>query len=153
MGWRSRRSRRMSWRRVRCGCGARKLSPLFTGMNFLIALLAQRLGASRHLVEAEPRERRREGALGFCKGRLDNFIQDARAVFQLIVLDRAGRTQDIGDADALALACKLVAAAWTAQSLKDAFVHQRLQHRLEVARRKIVARCKLARRDRPRARV
>jgi len=55
--------------------------------------------------------------------------------------------------NAPALACELVAAARTADAVEDSFVHQCLQHGLEMARREIVPRRELARRHRPFARI
>ena len=69
------------------------------------------------------------------------------------VIHGPGGAQDVGDGDAPALARQLVAAARTADAVEDSFVHQRLQHRLEMARREIVSRRELARRHRPFARI
>ena len=68
-----------------------------------------------------------------------------RGVSPLGVVDRAGGAQDFGGGDALALARELVAAARAAHAPEDALVHQRLQHRLEMARRQAVTRRELAR--------
>ena len=51
------------------------------------------------------------------------------------VLDGAGGAQDVVGGDAPALARELVAAARPADAFEDAVAHQRLQHRLEMARR------------------
>ena len=51
----------------------------------------------------------------------------------IVVLDGTGCAQDVGHTDPLPLARKLIAAARTAHAVKDAFVHQSLQHRLEMA--------------------
>ena len=51
------------------------------------------------------------------------------------------------------LARELIAAARAADAVEDSLMHQRLQHRLEMARRQIVARRELARRHRPLARI
>jgi hypothetical protein len=69
------------------------------------------------------------------------------------MLDRSGGAQDIGDADALLLARKRVAAARSAHAMEDAFMHQGLQHRLEMTRRQIVPRGELTRGQRMLARV
>ena len=63
-----------------------------------------------------------------------SLVENARAMSVVVVLfDSSGGAQDIGDADALTLARELIAAARPADAVKDAFMHQGLQHRLEMA--------------------
>src|SRR5262249_62191966 len=57
-------------------------------------------------------------------------------------IEDLGGAQNVSRADAPPLAPELVAAARTADALEDAGAHQRLQDRLEMARRKRIARRK-----------
>ena len=108
------------------------------------------LCASRDVVKAEPCERRGESTFGFRNGRVDDLIENARAVSRtVVILNGAGSAQDIADADPLALARKFVAAARATQAVEDARMHERLQHRLEMARWKVMARCEFACRHGP----
>ena len=54
------------------------------------------------------------------------------------IVDRAGGAQNFVRGDLLRLASEFIAAARAAHAAQDAFMHQRLQHRLEVARRQLV---------------
>src|SRR5919201_1948834 len=78
------------------------------------------------------------------RGRHD-LIENARAFcaarFFLVV---AGDAQNIGDRNALAFTCELIATARTADAIENAFVHESLQHWLQMARWQIVSRCEFA---------
>ena len=56
-----------------------------------------------------------------------------------LVLDVAGSAQDVVGGDAAPLARQFVAAARAADALQDALADQGLQHRLQMARRQVVA--------------
>ena len=94
-----------------------------------------------------------EHAFGLGKRGQHDLVENARAGLAVFAIVVAGGAQDVGDRDAPAFARQFVAAARPPDPVEDAFVHQRLQHRLEMARRQVVARRKLARRNRPFARI
>src|SRR5207253_3928372 len=71
----------------------------------------------------------------------------------LVVLDRAGRAQNVVGADAALVARQRVAPARPAYALEDAMPHQRLQHRLQMPRRQLMTGCQGLGRNRPGARM
>ena len=68
-------------------------------------------------------------------------------------LGAARGAHDVLGADVVLLARELIAAVRPADTAQDAVAHQRLQHRLEMARRQLVARGKRLGRNRAIARV
>src|SRR3954453_12911804 len=104
----------------------------------------QRLRAACDLIEAEAREGRHEGALGIGELREHSLCENTRARHVVFIVDAARSAQDVGDADALALAREFVTPTRAAHAVEDAFVHQSLRHRLEMPRRKAMARRELA---------
>ena len=69
------------------------------------------------------------------------------------LVDRAGGAQDFVGGDAALLARELIAAARSAHASEDAVAHQRLQHRLEMARRQPMAGRQRLGGDRPATRI
>ena len=67
---------------------------------------------------------------------------------RLLVIDSSRGTQYVVGGDVAAIARKFVAAARTADAFKDSAANQRLQHRLEMARRQAMARSKALCRNR-----
>jgi hypothetical protein len=65
-----------------------------------------------------------------------------------IVVDQLGSAQDALGGDVARRAGKLVAAAGPANTFENPFAHERLQHRLEMARWQAVSDCERFSRDR-----
>src|SRR4051794_28727846 len=79
--------------------------------------VAQRFRSFCDVFDAQPRECHGEGALGLSDGGKDRLIENARAAVRLVFgFDRSGGAQDVGDADAFALARELIAAMRTADA-------------------------------------
>ena len=109
---------------------------------------AKGFSAARDVVEAEARQRNSKGPLRVRERGKHGLFEDAGSGGVIVVaVDGVGCAQNLGNADALAFARELITAARAAHAVEDAGMHQRLQHRLEMACRQVVARGELARRD------
>jgi hypothetical protein len=116
----------------------------------LLTPFPQGLRSAGDIFHVQPRESRRERALGLCDDRQDRLVENARATTDLIIrLESSSCTQDFCDADTLSLAREAVAAVRAADAMKDPFMHQRLENWFEMARREVVTHRKFARRNRP----
>src|SRR5215475_12029748 len=99
--------------------------------------LAQALGGARQVLDADARERRREGVLGLPERGDHHLAEQVRIADRhllLSLLGAAGRAQDVVGGDAALLAGELVAAARAADAPEDAVAHQGLEHGLEMPR-------------------
>jgi dUTP pyrophosphatase len=104
--------------------------------------VAQRFGLAHQFVEADSRKRCRKRTFGLADRRDHHFAQEVGAGVcrRVAVLDGARRPQNIVGGDAPSLARQFIAAARPTDALENADPHQRLQHRLEMPRRKVVPR-------------
>ena len=92
-------------------------------------------GTSDHVINTDTTEGDGNRPFGFGQRGPDDFIYQRGVELERIDLIHSGCcTQDIDGRDAVAFASQLVAAMRAPNSPQDAIAHQRLQHRLEVAR-------------------
>src|SRR6185436_5579751 len=92
------------------------------------------------VLDRKARERVREGMIGASQGRDHDVTEQGRASYwkPVDILGCAGCAHNLLRRNARALPAQLVAAARTANAAQHALAHERLKHRLEMARRQAV---------------
>ncbi len=96
----------------------------------------------RQVFDVDAGQRSGEGVLGRSQRGHHHFVEQEGSCDRHAVdlVDRPGGTQDIVSRNAALLAGELVTSAWSPDAFENSVTHERLQDRLQMARRQPVAR-------------